>query len=144
MFNFVAPGWHSAILQTTSLNQHFYSLPTRFNLLLTVFTDIFSGHFCITWTSAGLLSIESLGTNFSEILIDIQNFSSLKMRLKMSSAKWRSFCPEVDDLRAVFYSLTRCCTNVHFTNQCAIVIPTRWKFTCDFTQILITWLPYTV
>ena len=41
----------------------------------------------ITWTNAALLSIGSLGTNFSEILIKTQNFSFTKMHLKMSSAK---------------------------------------------------------
>ena len=33
-----------------------------------------------------------LGTNFSEILIEILTFSFKKMRLKVSSAKWRPFC----------------------------------------------------
>ena len=46
----------------------------------------------IIWTSAGILLIEPLGTNFSEILIGIQIFSFTKMRLKMSSAKWRPLC----------------------------------------------------
>ena len=46
----------------------------------------------IIWTNDGILFIEALGTNFSEILIGIQIFSFQKMRLKMSSAKWRPFC----------------------------------------------------
>ena len=46
----------------------------------------------IIWTNAGILLIEPLGTNFSEILIEIQIFSFKKMRLKMSSVKWRPFC----------------------------------------------------
>ena len=46
----------------------------------------------IIWTNAGILLIEPLGTNFSEILIRIQAFSFKKMHLKMSSAKWRPFC----------------------------------------------------
>ena len=41
----------------------------------------------IIWTNAGILLIGPLGTNFSEIVIDIQVFSLKKMRLKMSSAK---------------------------------------------------------
>ena len=41
----------------------------------------------ITWTNAGLLLIRHLGTNFNEIRIEIQNFSLMKMHLKMSSAK---------------------------------------------------------
>ena len=41
----------------------------------------------IIWTNAGMLLIEPLGTNFNEILIEIQIFSFKKMHLKMSSAK---------------------------------------------------------
>ena len=46
----------------------------------------------IIWTNAGILLIEPLRTNFSDILIGIQIFSFKKMLLKMSSAKWRPFC----------------------------------------------------
>ena len=46
----------------------------------------------IIWTNAGLLLIGPLGTNFSEILIEILTFSFKKMRLKVSSAKRRPFC----------------------------------------------------
>ena len=45
----------------------------------------------IIWTSAGILLIGPLGTNFSEILIEIITFSFKKMHLKVS-AKWRSCC----------------------------------------------------
>ena len=46
----------------------------------------------IIWTNAGILLIETLGTNFNEILIEIHTFSFKKMHLKISSAKWRPFC----------------------------------------------------
>ena len=46
----------------------------------------------IIWTDVRILLIGPLGTNFNEILIEIHTFSFKKMRLKMSSAKWRSFC----------------------------------------------------
>ena len=46
----------------------------------------------IIWTNAGILLIGPLGTNFSEILIEILTFSFTKMRLKVSSAKRRPFC----------------------------------------------------
>ena len=46
----------------------------------------------IIWTIAGILLIGPLGTNFSEILIEILTFSFKKMRLKVSSAKRRPFC----------------------------------------------------
>ena len=46
----------------------------------------------IIWTNAGILLIWHLGTNFSEILIEIHAFSFKKIHLKMSSGKWRPFC----------------------------------------------------
>ena len=46
----------------------------------------------IIWTNAGILLIRPLGTNFNEMLIEILTFSFVKMRLKVSSAKWRPFC----------------------------------------------------
>ena len=46
----------------------------------------------IIWTIAGILLIGALGTNFSDIISEIQTFSLKKMRLRMSSAKWRRFC----------------------------------------------------
>ena len=45
----------------------------------------------IIWTNTGILLNGPLGTNFSEILIGIQTFSFKKMRLNVSSAKWRPF-----------------------------------------------------
>ena len=46
----------------------------------------------IIWTSAGILLIGPLGTNFSEILFAITTFSFKKMSLKVTSAKWRPYC----------------------------------------------------
>ena len=46
----------------------------------------------IIWTNAGIVLIGPLGTNSSEILIDIYTFSFKKMHLKMTSGKWRPFC----------------------------------------------------
>ena len=46
----------------------------------------------IIWTNTGILLIQSLGTNFSEILSKIQTFSFKKMHLKMLSRKWRPSC----------------------------------------------------
>ena len=46
----------------------------------------------IIWINDGKLVIGPLGTNFSEILIEIHTFSFKKMHLKMSSRKWRPFC----------------------------------------------------
>ena len=51
----------------------------------------------IIWTNAEI-SIGPLGTNISEILIEIQTFSFTMMHLKLSSAKWRPFCPGGDEI----------------------------------------------
>ena len=45
----------------------------------------------IIWTNTGIVLIGPLGTNSSEILIDIYTFSFKKMHLKMSSGKWGPF-----------------------------------------------------
>ena len=57
----------------------------------------------IIWTNVGILLIETLGTNFSEILIEIITFSVKKMHLKMSSGKWRPFCLGLNVLKNPFY-----------------------------------------
>ena len=49
-------------------------------------------HQAFTWTNADSLSTGTLGTHFSEIWTQIQNFPFTKMRLKMLFAKWWSFC----------------------------------------------------
>ena len=56
----------------------------------------------IIWNNAGLLLIEPLGTNFSEISIGSQIFSFKKMHLRMSSGKWRPFCLGFNVLRVRF------------------------------------------
>ena len=52
----------------------------------------------ITWTSDGILLIGPIGTSFSETLSKIQTFSLKKMRFKVSSAKWRAFCLDLNVL----------------------------------------------
>ena len=46
----------------------------------------------IIWSNAGILLNWTLGTNFSEILSEIDTFSFKQMRLKISSGKWRPYC----------------------------------------------------
>ena len=46
----------------------------------------------IIWTNSGILLTWALGTNFTEILIEMQIFSLKKMHWKMSSGKWQPFC----------------------------------------------------
>ena len=56
----------------------------------------------IIWTNDEILLIGVLGTNFSEILIEIQTFSFWKNRLKVSSSKWRPFCLGLNELRCMY------------------------------------------
>ena len=64
------------------------------NLTITGSDNGSSPHRCqaIIWTNVGILLIGPLGTNFTEISIEIYTFSFKEMLLKMSSAKWRPFC----------------------------------------------------
>ena len=58
----------------------------------------------IICTNAGILLIGPSGTNFNGILFEIIKFSDKKMNLKMSSAKWGSFCPGSNLLCGLYYS----------------------------------------
>ena len=50
----------------------------------------------IIWSNAGILLIGPFRINFSEILIEIDMLSFEEMHLKLSLAKWRSFCLVLD------------------------------------------------
>ena len=50
----------------------------------------------IIWNNAGILLIGTLGTSFTEILIGVHLFSFKEMHLKMSSAKRRLFCLDLN------------------------------------------------
>ena len=52
----------------------------------------------IIWTNTGILLIQTLGTNFSEILSEIHTFSLKKLHLKMWPAKWRLFHLSLNEL----------------------------------------------
>ena len=56
----------------------------------------------IIWTNAGILLFRNLGTNYSELLIEICIFSFNIMQLKMSSVKWRPFCLGLKELNTRF------------------------------------------
>ena len=49
-------------------------------------------------TNVGILLIGPLGTNFSEMLIEIHTFCFEKFHLKMSPVKWRPFCLDLNVL----------------------------------------------
>ena len=103
----------------------------------------------IIWTNAGILLIGPLGTNFSEILIEIQTFSLKKIRLKMSSAKCCSFRLGLNVLRHYmwgtedwascirtdfnanccdpFHNLTHFCPHKKGEKLCSVTV---WMFQC--------------
>ena len=60
----------------------------------------------IIWTNDGIMLIRTLGTYFSEILIEIMIFLLKKMRLKVSSAKWRPCCLGLNVLTSYTASLS--------------------------------------
>ena len=61
-------------------------------------------------TNAGILLIQTLGTNFNDFLSEIGAFSFKKMHLKMSSGKWRPSCFGLNVLRPILlyqYGITK-------------------------------------
>ena len=76
-------------------------------ILVPFITFHYMGVYCqaINWTNAGILLIGCLGTNFSEISIQLLAFSFKKMRLKVSTAKWRLFCLGINVLKGRDYHL---------------------------------------
>ena len=60
----------------------------------------------IIWTNDGILLIGPLGTNLGENLIEILTFSFTKMRLKVSSVKWRPFCLGLNALSLIWRILS--------------------------------------
>ena len=69
----------------------------------------------IIWTNDGILLIGPLGTNFSEILIEMYIFSFKKMHLKMSSGNWQPFCLGLNILilkyQSIIYNKGSCLGN---------------------------------
>ena len=78
-FNLTLWGWvtHICVSELTNIGSDNGLSPDR--------------HQANIWTNAGILLIGPLGTNLSEILIEIWTFPSKKMYLKVSSAKQRPF-----------------------------------------------------
>ena len=80
----------------------------------------------VIWTNAGILLTWHMGTNFSEILIEIQTFSFKKIHLKMSSGKWRPFCLGLNVLSLYLSYEKKTSTPMHFTKQISIKKHEQW------------------
>ena len=142
------------------LSFHFHSVPNGC-ILLVIFTEILLTHWgrvthlcvgkltiigsdnglspgrrqAIIWTNDGMLLIWALGTNFSEILSEIQTFSFWKNRLKVSSAKWRPFCLGLNELK-MYNGPSKCSSEIEH-----IGAGTKWQVFCrqDF-QMHFSWM----
>ena len=83
-----------------------------------------------------LLPTGPLGTNFSEILIIIQNFSFTKMHLKISSAKWRPFCPGGRWVNCIWWHtiLSQCWSTTETKCNLIPLKPPLRKLGCIFSR----------
>ena len=96
----------------------------------------------IIWTNSGILLIEPSGTNFSEILIGIQIFSFKKMRLKMSSAKWRPFCLGLNVLTHWGCDTMAISSQMTLSNACSWM--KMLEFQIEFRWRLFLWVQLTI
>ena len=94
----------------------------------------------IIWTNAGILLIGPLGTNFSEILIEIHALAFRKMHLKMSSGKWRPFCLGLNVLRVTchmtLYNTLITVVQPWLRRSCQTAFPIKLLL----TGLIILWL----
>ena len=87
----------------------------------------------------GILVIERLGINFSEILIEINVVLFKKTYVKLSFAKWRLFRLDLNSLwpsdttwrhgsGSTLAQVMACCltTPIHYLNQCWLIIIVGW------------------
>ena len=86
----------------------------------------------IIWTNAGILLIGPLQTNFGEILSELHTFSFKKMRMKISSGKWRQFCLRLNVLKMRF----RLISDIVTAPKLGIVFTMNWAiFRVDYKQL---------
>ena len=71
----------------------------------------------IFWTNDGILLFGPLGTNFTEILIEIHIFPFKKVHLKKSSAKWRPFV-----LASMCFTLIMKWMSVEWEYMCVYIV----------------------
>ena len=86
-----------------------------------------------------------MGTNFSEILIKMQNFSFTKMHMKITPAKWRPFCPGGGGLTRVIicncFTMMQLLTHARVTLLIWIISVSRrvpWMGVLEVTWITLT------
>ena len=96
----------------------------------------------IIWTNAGILLIQTSGTNFSEILSDIRTFLFKKMHLKMSSGKWRPFWLGLNVLIYTAVSSTDISfgTCISMKNACQNAWSTHHDTWLPLVEVIAWWL----
>ena len=99
----------------------------------------------IIWTNAGILLIECLGTNLSEIFIKIHTFSYKKMHSKMLSEKWQLFCLGPQCLNIYWWLgeslwLLQCISNAIMAALCG-AINIVYFFSYNLLTYCISWHP---
>ena len=108
----------------------------------------------IIWTNAGILLIRSLGTNFSEILSEINTFSFKKMHLKMSSRpqcvnrKSRKYLfTEIPPRPRTYIHIYKCCAYAYTYNMNLKDMRQNWTCSALLDKIWNPWktnlLPFT-
>ena len=85
----------------------------------------------IIWTNDGILLTGPLGTNFSEILIEILTSSFKNMHLKMSSGKWQPFCLGLNVLSTLimlhYSSIAMGCLSIRPFVNLTTIIGSAWN-----------------
>ena len=99
----------------------------------------------IIWTNAGILSIGLLGTKFSAILIEIRIFSFKKMRLKVSSEKWRPFWLGLNVLMHIrcVYTVTHIpwwCQDMEMLSVLVIICEGIHRSPTDSSHKMVVWI----
>ena len=94
----------------------------------------YPAHYDVIVMKAGLWPIETLRTNFSEILSEIFSFSFKKMHLKKSSAKWRPLCFSLNVLKSVEVSKS------YLPNDVWTALPCLYLFIVFGLKVFITYI----
>ena len=108
----------------------------------------------IIWTNAGILLIGPLGTNFSEILIEIHTFSFKKIDWKMWSGKWRPSCLGLNVLKIhqinrsgvwfLYAILRQWYYNMFHTILGLVIIHDSFQAQMYNGFVVLLWLPFPV
>ena len=89
----------------------------------------------------GYSQLDSEGTNLSEILIKIQNFSFTKMHLKISSSKWRPFCSGGDEF--ISEPMSYCVALIEHTGDVGMFsLYMIWVHWCPYGCYIYIWQVY--